>query len=344
MIRSCRVRATRKEIAWKTRLRTAARTAVCLLTIGAFLALTLRPAWAACTKDSECKGDRICESGLCVSPPAPAVPPVGASPPSPSAPDAAPPPAAVAEPDGSSPPPQDAIPNPSSPAPKQPSELPNAPTETAPLPPPPPPLPAPTTAMAPATQPARETAALTVTSGTDDAYVVSFESHDRIRSESCTTPCTLSVAPGSGTLDVRGPRDYARDIVVSRAGTSVVLKTSCPECLIWGGISVAVGAGLGVLGYVALKDIPDCVPYSGNDLILCDKDETKFIVYGSLLTSASAAFGIVGLISLIKGAARGANRVEVQGQTAAFHGMRFTGGVMTPARGAGGVETLRFEF
>lgn len=45
----------------------------------------VRPAWADCANDAQCKGDRICEKGVCVSPPpkAPAPPPVA---PPPSAP------------------------------------------------------------------------------------------------------------------------------------------------------------------------------------------------------------------------------------------------------------------
>lgn len=45
----------------------------------------VKPAWADCANDAQCKGDRICEKGVCVSPPpkAPAPPPVA---PPPSAP------------------------------------------------------------------------------------------------------------------------------------------------------------------------------------------------------------------------------------------------------------------
>jgi len=55
-------------------------------------------AYAQCSKDTDCKGDRVCDSGSCVTPPLPAPPPApnGAAPadPTPSTAAAAPPPPA----------------------------------------------------------------------------------------------------------------------------------------------------------------------------------------------------------------------------------------------------------
>ncbi len=48
------------------------------------------PAWAQCTNDVQCKGDRICEKGACVTPP-PKAPPAATPPPSPTTPMAPPP-------------------------------------------------------------------------------------------------------------------------------------------------------------------------------------------------------------------------------------------------------------
>jgi hypothetical protein len=39
------------------------------LAMGALAALPPRPAWGQCTKDSDCKGTRICEGGACVEAP-----------------------------------------------------------------------------------------------------------------------------------------------------------------------------------------------------------------------------------------------------------------------------------
>ena len=83
------------------------------------LSLGTVSARAACTKDTECKGDRICDAGQCVSPPAPPssattpLPPPPPPPPAngaesappPSAPSVPPSPAPVAAPPASAPPP-----------------------------------------------------------------------------------------------------------------------------------------------------------------------------------------------------------------------------------------------
>ncbi|MBX3187303.1 MAG: hypothetical protein KF819_09815 [Labilithrix sp.] len=57
-----------------------------------------RDARADCKSDAECKGDRICEKGTCVSPPPPAAMPPAAPPPAAPPPPPAAPPAAVAAP------------------------------------------------------------------------------------------------------------------------------------------------------------------------------------------------------------------------------------------------------
>ena len=61
---------------------------------GVFLLFQTEGAWAQCTMDTECKGDRICESGQCVSPPPTAAAPVAPAEAPRPAPAAAPAPAA----------------------------------------------------------------------------------------------------------------------------------------------------------------------------------------------------------------------------------------------------------
>lgn len=59
-------------------------------------AATTAPAEAGCTYDQQCKGDRICEEGVCVDPPVAATPPPAdpePAPPPPEPPEAAAPPA-----------------------------------------------------------------------------------------------------------------------------------------------------------------------------------------------------------------------------------------------------------
>ena len=60
-----------------------ARRIVSLLTVFAFVAFTVRPAWAGCSTDTDCKGGRVCKDDVCVGPaltPAAATEPPSATP------------------------------------------------------------------------------------------------------------------------------------------------------------------------------------------------------------------------------------------------------------------------
>ena len=74
-------------------LHRSSRASVSAFVAAALVLVQTRAAWADCANDSECKGDRVCERGTCVSPKAPA--PAASLPPA--APPAAVPPAAAGQ-------------------------------------------------------------------------------------------------------------------------------------------------------------------------------------------------------------------------------------------------------
>jgi hypothetical protein len=111
-----------------------------------------------------------------------------------------------------------------------------------------------------------------------------------------------------------------------------------------GGVAFAAAASLAVLTGAAISDIPNCDRYSGADLVRCNQDTSKFIVYASLFGAGAITFTVFSVVGLVQGASQGTTRVVIEGQReAASNGLRLVGAGIVPAN-EGALGSLRFAF
>ena len=327
-------------------LRQAIRRATCLLTAVSFLTFTVRPAWAGCAKDTDCKGDRICDGGRCVSPAAPGPAPAAPAPSAPPAPSVSPPPASgspspaapPAPPLISTPPagaPSAASPNAVAPVPMAPEAAPvpygaRAPEPPSTSPPQPPPV--------VEQKPAAESEAVAVSSADGKAYVVSISSGN---GEECATPCTLQAPPGSATLRVRGAKTYDQPVFVGHRDMRIKLRAACSGCFVAGSIALGVGVVLDIAAVPYIADMPNCDPYSGTDLAACKNDKDRFTLFAALFGVTGAVLTVVGLVSLLSGARHGRTKAMVDGKSS---NVNLLGASFVPLREGGGTGGLKFSF
>jgi hypothetical protein len=144
-----------------------------------------------------------------------------------------------------------------------------------------------------------------------DTYAVSVE--DSEGQHPCAVPCSLTVVPGTVTLRVSGTRSYVQRIAVGDAPTRVTLKRACTGCFVGGAVMAGVGL-IDVLTFTALIVAVNDAPAG-----TIENRDSYFAEYGTAIAVGGTVLG-VGLFLIVVGLAKGGSKAVVEKPEASMPG------------------------